>query len=711
MDGTMFMIETLAGSAGHGPATAIAQTPNALAVTTNTVYVCDGLWSAIRAIDLATGQERVLALGLADPVDVAADLSGNLFIVDYANHRILKRDAYGSISAVAGNGLRGFSGDGGPATVAQLDTPNGVFVDAFGALFIADTNNARIRRVDPDGTITTVAGSGLAGFGGDGGPASVAMLNVPSGVHVDDGGNLYIADTANHCIRRVDPTGTITTVAGVGTAGFSGDGGPARSAHLRSPFGVFVDRQGAIWVPDYGNERLRCVATDGTIATVAGTGTPGFAGDGGAAIAAQLRGPTEVGEDAHGNFYVSDLGNRRVRRITPAGRIDTLAGNGTAGFSGDAGPARSAQLLLPSDVCVDERSTYIADTRNHRIRRIDEREIITTVAGIGRAGFGGDGGAALAATLNQPASVISDDAGGIFFADKGNHRIRRVYANGRIATIAGNGTAGDAPDGGTADALLLNGPTGLALSESGELWIADTLNHRIRRLNLDGTVSVVAGAGAPGYSGDAGSARLAHLNTPLGLALAASGDLYVADSGNNRIRRIDGRGIITTVAGTGTPGFGGDGGPATDARLNGPSGLAFDPAGDLYIVDALNRRIRKVDGTGAITTIAGDGTAGLSGDSGAAVLAQLRFTDDPHALSGITLDKVGALCVADVGNNRIRRLIATAPLASDITLEAGAPRALSAPVIVTLNGFLHVLYRGRDGHIHELLLEEGIHSL
>ena len=707
----MLIIETLAGSAGEGPATAIAQTPNALAVIADTVYVCDGLWSAIRAIDLPTGQERVVATGLADPVDVAADFAGNLFIVDYSNHRILKLDAYGSISTVAGNGLRGFSGDGGQATAAQLDTPNGVFVDAFGALFIADTNNARIRRVEPDGTIRTVAGSGLAGFGGDGGPSTVAMLNVPSGVHVDDGGNLYIADTANHCIRRVDQAGTITTVAGVGRAGFSGDGGPARSAHLQSPFGVFVDRQGAVWVPDFGNERLRRVATDGTIATVAGTGTPGFAGDGGPAIAAQLRGPTEVGEDADGNLYVSDLGNRRVRRITPDGRIDTLAGNGTPGFSGDAGPARSAQLLLPSDVCVDERNTYIADTRNHRIRRIDEREIITTAAGNGRAGFGGDGAAALAATLNQPASVISDRAGGIFFADKGNHRIRRVYANGRIATIAGTGTAGDAPDGGTADAIPLNGPTGLALSESGELWIADTLNHRIRRLNLDGTVSLVAGAGTPGYSGDAGSARLAHLNTPLAVALAASGDLYIADSGNNRIRRIDGRGIITTVAGTGTPRFGGDDGPATEAQLNGPSGLAFDAAGNLYVVDALNRRIRKVDGTGVITTIAGDGTAGLSGDSGPAVLAQLRFSDDPRALSGITLDKAGALCVADVGNNRVRRLIATAPLASDLTLEAGAPPALSTPVVVTLNGFLHVLYRGRDGHIHELLAEEGIHSL
>ncbi|MBH0186023.1 MAG: hypothetical protein HP477_11600 [Nitrospira sp.] len=331
-----------------------------------------------------------------------------------------------TINTVAGRG-QGFSGDGGPATVARLRAPHGVAIDTVGNLWIADTGNYRIRKIDAAGVITTVAGTGVQGFSGDGGPATAAELNDPTGVAVDTVGNLWIADSLNHRIRKVDAAGVITTVAGTGGAGFSGDGGPATAAELNDPHGVAVDTAGNLWITDLKNHRIRKVDAAGVITTVAGTGVAGFSGDGGPATAAQLHAPHGVAVDTAGNLWIAERDNYRIRKVDAAGVITTVAGTGVQGFSGDGGPATAAQLVSPNGVAVDTAGNlWIADYDSHRIRKVDAAGVITTVAGTGVLGFSGDGGPATAAWLLAPASVAVDTAGTFWFADLGNHRIRKV---------------------------------------------------------------------------------------------------------------------------------------------------------------------------------------------------------------------------------------------------------------------------------------------
>ncbi|GAA1335580.1 NHL domain-containing protein [Saccharothrix algeriensis] len=333
------------------------------------------------------------------------------------------------ITTVAGNGAAGFGGDSGPATSAHVNYPLSVVVDGAGDLYIADHNNHRIRKVARDGTITTAAGNGTAGFSGDGGPATSARVSYPVGLAVDGAGSLYIADYNNHRIRKVAKDGTITTVAGNGTAGFGGDGGPATSARLNYPYTVAVDGAGSLYIADYNNHRIRKVAKDGTITTAAGTGAAGFGGDNGPATSALLNNPTGVAVDDAGNLYVADYNNHRIRKVTEDGTITTAAGTGAAGFGGDEGPAASARLHHPIGVAVDGAGNlYVADYNNHRIRKVAEDGTITTAAGTGAAGFGGDGGPAASARLNCPYSMAVDGAGSLYVADRANHRIRKVTA-------------------------------------------------------------------------------------------------------------------------------------------------------------------------------------------------------------------------------------------------------------------------------------------
>ncbi len=289
----------------------------------------------------------------------------------YTTRRLWVYVAQDIITTVAGNGTAGFSGDSGPATSASLDEPLGVAVDGAGNLFIADRGNHRIRKVSTNGTITTVAGNGTADFSGDSGPATSASLDRPYGVAVDGAGNLFIADRWNERIRKVGANGTITTVAGNGTFGFSGDSGPATSATLNGPRGVAVDDAGNLFIADYDNHRIRKVSANGIITTVAGNGTRGFSGDDGPATSASLFFPTGVAVDGAGNLFIADFGNQRIRKVSANGTITTVAGNGTEDFSGDSGPATSASLALPHSVAVDGAGNlFIADSDNHRIRKV-----------------------------------------------------------------------------------------------------------------------------------------------------------------------------------------------------------------------------------------------------------------------------------------------------------------------------------------------------
>jgi sugar lactone lactonase YvrE len=417
------------------------------------------------------------------PFGVAVDGAGNLYTASPNANRVYKVDPSGQLTIVAGNGTPGFSGDGGPATSATLFTPKAVAVDAVGNIYIADTSNQRIRKVDSSGIITTAAGNGTYGFSGDGGPATGASLYSPSGVALDAAGNIYIADSRNHRIRKVDTSGIITTVAGNGTFGFSGDGGPATSATLSDPYGVAVDAAGNLYIVDQLNNRIRKVDTSGTIATVAGNGTPGFSGDNGPATSASLYSPSGVAVDAAGNLYIADTSNQRIRKVDTSGIITTVAGNGTGGYSGDSGPATSASLNYPYGVAVDAAGNlYIADESNQRIRKVDTSGIITTVAGNGTAGYSGDDGPAISATLYYPRGVAVDASGNLYIADLYNQRVRMVDTAGIITTIAGNCTYGFSGDGGPATSAMLAYPSGVAVNGAGDIFVADLINYRVRKI-------------------------------------------------------------------------------------------------------------------------------------------------------------------------------------------------------------------------------------
>jgi hypothetical protein len=333
---------------------------------------------------------------------------------------------------LAGGGTGGGSGDlgdGGPAGQASLLTPLGVDVDEDGTIYVADADHNRIRRVGHDGVITTVAGDGTAGGGGDGRPATEAQLSRPAEATLGPDGSLFIADTENHRVRRVAPDGTITTVAGNGVEGDSGDGGPATDARLTSPTGVTVGDDGTVYVVDAGANRVRRIAPDGTITTVAGTGAEGFAGDGGPATDAQLNGPAGVSVGEDGSVYIADTFNHRIRRVAPDGTITTVAGTGQAGFDDGDGTATSASLRTPEDVKVDARgNVMIADTGNDTVRSVDTAGRITTLAGDGTPGASGDGGPSTEARLNSPAGISVDDDGDVYVADTGNERVRLIMA-------------------------------------------------------------------------------------------------------------------------------------------------------------------------------------------------------------------------------------------------------------------------------------------
>jgi Collagen triple helix repeat (20 copies)/NHL repeat len=332
-------------------------------------------------------------------------------------------------------------GDAGVATAAQLNGPLGVAATADGGFLIADTNVNRVRRVAPDGTITTVAGTGTPGGAGDGGPATAAQLNFPAGVAATPDGGFLIADANNQRVRQVSPGGTISTVAGTGTAGSAGDDGPATAAQLAGPKGVATTADGGFLIADTANHRVRRVSPGGTITTVAGT-TQGFSGDGGLATAAQLAFPRGVAETADGGFVIADANNNRVRRVSPGGTITTAVGS-TAGFSGDGGPATAAQLMVPSGVAATADGGFlIADTSNQRVRRVSPGGTITTVAGNGMFGFSGDGGLATAAQLDFPSGVAATAEGGLLIADRDNSRIRFVDADLRPGPKGPQGAPG-----------------------------------------------------------------------------------------------------------------------------------------------------------------------------------------------------------------------------------------------------------------------------
>jgi uncharacterized repeat protein (TIGR01451 family) len=652
---------------------------------------------------------------------IAVDSSGNTYFPSPNFNAVFRADRSGVVTRIAGNGVPGRSGDGGPALLAELNNPNGVAVDSAGNVYIADSNNRIVRKVDSSGNISTAAGDGdCCTPSGDGGPAAGAAIGIPYALAVDSSGNLFISDVTNNIVREVTVSGTITTVAGNGVLGYSGDGGAATAAKLDGPYGIAVDSSGNLYIADRFNYRIRMVS-GGTITTVAGNGKCCYSGDGNSATNAMLDAPSGVAVDSSGNIYIADTFNGRVRMINASGTITTVAGNGAYGFAGDGAAANNAKLAYPEGVAVDSSgnlfiadsanarirevnaagviatfvggalndggvsafgllnqpsgiardnkgNTYIADTNNNRVREVAANGIITTVAGTGTPGSTGDGGAAAGAQLNAPQGLALDSSGNLYIADTNNHRIRMVDGSGNITTVAGNGNCCSATgDGGAATNAGIGTPYGVAVDSAGNLYISDISNNVVREVST-GTIATVAGNDSFGYSGDGGPATSAKLYEPLSVAVDAAGNLYIADYENLRIRMVSSAsGTIATVAGNGSCCYSGDGGPATKALLSYPRGVAVDAAGDLYIVDSTGR-VRKVAVGGTISTVAGNGTSGYSGDGGLATGATFR---NPY---GIAVDPAGNIAVADQNNNAVRLLtpLATQPVLSIQSAHTGA---------------------------------------
>jgi sugar lactone lactonase YvrE len=573
---------------------------------------------------------------------VAVDGSGNVFIAQSYDAEVTEVvAATGMIQTVAGNGKIGYSGDGGSAINAELGFPIGVAVDSSGNIFIADEGEDVIREVvAATGIIRTVAGIGSGGYSGDGGPATQAKLYLPTGVHVDGAGNIFIADLNNNRIREVAAaTGIIQTVAGNGTSGYLGDGGPATQAYLNYPAGVFVDGAGDIFIADWANNVVREVAAaTGTIETVAGNGTNGFSGDGGPATQAELSYPWGTYVDGSGNISISDQGNGRVREVSAAtATIQTVAGNGFTNYSGDGGKATNAELFWPDGVALDGAGDiFIADSYNNVIREVVAATgIIQTVAGTGISGYSGDGGPATQAQLAIPSGVFVDGSGNIFIADSYNNVIRKVNAaTGTIQTVAGDGTYGYSGDGGPATQATLRSPYGLFVDSAGNIFIADTGNYVVREvLAVTGLIQTVAGGG-DNY-GDGGPATQAYLSHPAGVFVDGAGDIFIADTGNNVVREVVATsGVIKTVAGDGTVGCyfysPGPGGPPPPPgppnTLSCPSGVSVDSAGNIFIADEGDGQVYEQDAaTQTLRSIA----TGLS------------------APSALALDSAGDIFVAD----------------------------------------------------------------
>ncbi|HWQ32319.1 MAG TPA: BACON domain-containing carbohydrate-binding protein [Blastocatellia bacterium] len=455
-------------------------------------------WAAA-GIPLAAGRNLITF--------TASDSTGN---ISTANLTVSSTPA-SLLTTIAGNGLAGFSGDNGAAQAASLSRPIRLAYDGAGNLYFADFNNHRVRRVAPNGIITTIAGNGVAGFSGDGGPATQAQLNFPLGVAIDRDGSLYITEQNNHRVRKVTAaTGVITTIAGSGALGSSGDGGPATAAAMNEPRGLVFDKAGNAYIADTRNNRIRRVTTDGHISTFAGTGRDDFGGDGGPAKDAFLSFPLGLALDAAGNLYIGDSGNSRIRRVSASdGVITTVAGNGFVGFDGDGGPARDATLNSPAGVAVDGAGNiYFVDQGNARVRRVNAADgRISTIAGIGVHGYNGDGIPATEAQLNQPRLLSVDAAGDLYIADQSNNRIRRVtISTGLIITVAGTGAAGPAGDGGSAPAAQLAVPTDVQPDGQGNLYIADGGNQKIRRTVPASSFSTVASVLAASFNAATGLA-------------------------------------------------------------------------------------------------------------------------------------------------------------------------------------------------------------
>ncbi|HEX2517102.1 MAG TPA: hypothetical protein VH257_20525, partial [Chloroflexota bacterium] len=752
----------------------------------------------------ATGLGATIDIAGFNPAGITVDHNGHLYIADRNNNRVRRVTPgvdgtlrTGTITTVAGTGAAGFSGDGGQATAAALNAPSDVVVAPDGTLYIADLSNRRVRKVTPQGVISTYAGNGLDRIGPDGVLATSASIREPTHLALGKDGSLYVTDRPGNQVRKVAPDGTISVFAGRGTGGGNtGEGERAVDTSLDGPVGIAVLPNGDVVFSDRNNQRIKLVDSAGNLFTIAGSGRTGdgqtatdtrygefepnftprlndncsglgvapslpcatatrdtpsarfdrplgvaaaadgsiyiadqqdhvvrrlapksvinevfnlpgsgrpgqelrefsdpanrtiyriytvagiriapgakspndfggfLAGDSGSsdgqrALGTAMRNPSDVAVAGNGDVYILDQGNQRVLWVPGPNNINALSFRVAGPFVGNSGAPGSIQLMNPRYVmAAPDGSVYVADSDRSVVRRIDpDGGFSDVIAGTGYRGgnFDDDTGPATSIPLGWPTGLALGPDGSLYIADRGRHMIFRLQ-NGQITRFAGTGRAdfllpsGYSPEGRPARDEPLYSPGAVAVAPDGTVYIADTLNSRIRRVDTGGNIFTIAGTGAYGYNGDNKAGNSTQLFQPSEIKVGSDGAVYFDDTGNAVIRKwTPTTGVVTIVAGTGGQGgFGGDGGRATAAQLNNPDGFAFGSDGSLFIADTTNNRVRKVAPDGNIATVVGTGTAGETGDGGPAARALLR---GPRSVS---VDAQGNLFIADTENNRLR---------------------------------------------------------
>lgn len=548
----------------------------------------------------------------------------------------------------------------GTGGAARFNNPIGVAIDGGGNLYVADKFNHTIRKVSPEGTVTTLAGT-AGSSGGVDGTGGTARFNNPFGVAVDGAGNVYVGGFVGQTIRKITPSGVVTTLAGAnGTRGSAdGAGGFARFA---DPFGVATDSSGNVYVADFSNNTIRKITPSGLVTTFAGSA--GLAGStDGTGGGARFKGPAGVAVDGGGNVYVADYNNDTIRKITPAGVVTTLAGS--TGLPGSAdGIGSAARFSNPTCVATDRSgNVYVTDENNPTIRKVTPDGVVTTVAGA-PGSFGNSDGPLFAARFSDPTGLAIAADGTIYVVEIGNHTLRKITPAGIVSTLAGAASPAGSADG-TGNAATFSGPLGMASDASGNVFVADYYNHTIRKITPAAAV-VTTVAGIPGVSGSADGVNATFTN-PAGVTIDGSGNVYVSDNFGHTIRRVSAGGV-TTIAGR--PGINGnDDGIGSAARFNFPAGLAIDGDGSIYVADQTNCTIRKITPAGLVgmvTTFAGGTSCGSVDATGGAA----RF----NIPASVAVDSGGNVFVADYGNHTIRKITPAAV----VTTFAGFPETFGS---------------------------------
>jgi Dockerin type I domain/NHL repeat len=596
---TLAGLATVSGSAdGTGSAARFNYPAGVATDSGGNVYVADTSNNTIRKITPAgvvtTMSGSAGFSGSADgtgsaarffnPFGVATDSSGNVYVADRDNHTIRKITPAGAVTTLTG--LAGSSGSAdGTGSAARFNFPQGVATDSSGNVYVADEFNHTIRKITPAAAVTTLAG--LAGSTGSAdGTGSAARFSFPRGVASDSSGNVYVADTDNSTIRKITPAGGVTTLASLAGSSGSADG-TGSAARFRFPQGVATDSSGNVYVADTVNSTIRKTTPAGAVTTLAGLAAS-FGSADGTGSAARFAFPRGVAIDGSGSVYVADTDNSTIRKITPAGGVTTLAG--LAGVFGNAdGPGSAARFGFPIGVATDSSgNVYVADNFNHTIRKITPAAAVTTLAGLAGSTGSADGTGS-AARFNFPRGVATDSSGNVYVGDESNQTIRKITPAGAVTTLAGLAGASGSADG-TGSAARFFNPSGVATDSSGNVYVADRDNHTIRKITPAGAVTTLAGlAGSPGSADGTGSG--ARFVFPQGVATDSSGNVYVADEFNHTIRKITPAAAVTTLAGlAGSPGSAD--GTGSGARFNFPQGVAPDSSGNVYVTDSFNNKIR-----------------------------------------------------------------------------------------------------------------------